>query len=373
MAADAVVVRDDTEDYRRLFLDDVPLMDVRAPVEFAQGAFPGACNLPLLDDSQREAIGKRYQQAGQDEAIRLGLELATPAIREQRLAAWSEFCRDHPDGYVYCFRGGLRSRTTQQWLREQGIDYPLVRGGYKAMRRFLIDALERSAAELQLVCIGGLTGSGKTRVLRQVRHHVDFEGLANHRGSAFGRDPLDRQPSTIDWENAVSIAMLRHREQYPAQPLFVEDEGRLIGRINMPDSLYAALLRAPRAILRASIEQRVELIREDYVEHAWPAYRQVHGAQARVQFSCYVLDNLARIRKRLGGERYARVRRQFESALESLFESGEGAGFADGIRLLLEEYYDPMYRYQQELKQPRVVFEGSDAELLEWAKSWRGG
>ena len=369
MPADAPRSRNDTEDFRRLFIDDIPLMDVRAPVEFGQGAFPLAQNLPLLDDQQREAIGKRYKDAGQDEAVRLGLELATPAIREQRLAAWREFCRRHPDGYLYCFRGGLRSRTTQQWLREAGIDYPLVRGGYKAMRRYLIEELETSTRELRLICVGGLTGCGKTRVLRQIRHHVDFEGLANHRGSAFGRDPLDRQPSTIDWENAVSIAMLKHRIRFPQQVLFVEDEGRLIGRVNMPDSLYAALLRAPRAILRASLEQRVELIRQDYVQHAWPAYQQAYAANARENFSCYVLDNLARIRKRLGGERYTRVRNQFEAALGRFFDTGEADGFSTGIRVLLEEYYDPMYRYQKSIKQPDIVFEGSDTELLDWAKN----
>ena len=129
-------MRDDTADYRRLFLQDTPLLDVRAPVEFARGAVPNATNLPLLDDLQREQIGIRYKNAGQEEAIRLGLELATPKIRAQRLRDWQGFSDAHPDGFIYCFRGGLRSRTTQQWLQQQGVDYPLVRGGYKAMRRF---------------------------------------------------------------------------------------------------------------------------------------------------------------------------------------------------------------------------------------------
>ena len=154
-------MRDDTSDYRQLFLNDVPLMDVRAPVEFVQGAFPTATNIPLLDDQQREQIGIRYKDAGQEEAIRLGLELATPDIQKQRLEAWTSFCNKYPQGYLYCFRGGLRSRTTQQWLQQQGVEYPLVRGGYKAMRRFLIDELEQSTREVPLVCVSGLTGVGK--------------------------------------------------------------------------------------------------------------------------------------------------------------------------------------------------------------------
>lgn len=365
--------RQDTSDYRQLFLEDIPLLDVRAPVEFARGAFPNAVNMPLLDDSQREQIGIRYKYAGQDEAIRLGLELATPEIREKRLEDWNRFSEAHPDGYVYCFRGGLRSRTTQQWMREQGIELPLVCGGYKAMRRFLIEALETSAAEVPLVCVGGLTGVGKTRALLKTRHHIDFEGLANHRGSAFGRDPLDRQPAVIDWENRVSIAFLKHRDRFPQRPLLIEDEGRCIGRVNLPEYLYAAMLRAPRALLEAGIEQRVEMIREDYIERNWPEYRLLHSDDAEPEFSRFVLDNLARIQKRLGGDRHARIRRVFEAALETFFDTGDASGFDLGIRTLLEEYYDPMYRYQIESKQPEIVFRGEEPEFLQWAKVYCGG
>lgn len=361
-------MREDTSDYRQLFLADVPLLDVRAPVEFDRGAFPTATNIPLLDDRQREQIGIRYKDAGQDEAIRLGLSLATPEIRAARLESWIGFSERHPEGYLYCFRGGLRSRTTQQWLREQGVDYPLVRGGYKAMRRYLIDELEISARELRLVCVGGLTGVGKTRALVRTRHHVDFEGLANHRGSAFGSDPLRPQPGVVDWENRVSIEFLKHRENYPGRPLLVEDEGRCIGRINMPDYLYEALLRAPRAILEAGIDERIALIREDYIESAWPAYGQACGDAAEAAFRGFVLDNLFRIRKRLGGERHRLIAASFEAALARLFEQGDARGFDDGIKTLLEEYYDPMYRYQIESKQPEVVFRGSETEFLQWAE-----
>ena len=363
-------MREDSSDYRRLFLSDTPFLDLRAPVEYARGAFPSAVNLPLLDDRQREQIGIRYKTEGQDEAIKLGLELATPEIREQRLADWIAFSETHPNGYLYCFRGGLRSRTAQQWLRERGIELPLVHGGYKAMRRFLIEQLDESAAEIALLCVGGLTGVGKTRALLKTRHHVDFEGLANHRGSAFGRDPGDLQPSSIDWENSVSIAMLKHRDLYPGRPLLIEDEGRCIGRVTLPEKLYSAMLAAPRAILEAGIEQRIGLIREDYIEQSWPRYRRLHGERAEEEFSRFVLDNLKRIEKRLGGERYQRVGACFRAALTELYSSGDAFGFDDGIRTLLEEYYDPMYRYQLESKKPKIVFAGPEAEFLQWSEEY---
>ena len=363
-------MREDINDYRQLFLNDIPLMDVRAPVEFSQGAFPTATNIPLLDDQQREQIGIRYKNAGQEEAIRLGLELATPDIRTQRLEAWTTYCNQNPQGYLYCFRGGLRSRTSQQWLQQQGVEYPLVHGGYKAMRRFLIDELEQATRKVQLVCVSGLTGVGKTRVLRKIRQHIDFEGLANHRGSAFGGDALDQQPSVIDWENGVSIEFIKHRDRFPGKPVFVEDEGRRIGRINMPDCLFNALLKAPRAILQVDIETRIQLIREDYILHNWPDYQQAFGDSAEEEFTRFVLDNLARIQKRLGGDRYQQVKQCFEFALKMLFKNDSVAEFDQGIQILLEQYYDPMYRYQIEDKKPEIIFEGPEAEFLQWAEEY---
>jgi len=155
-------IKPDTGDYLSIFLNDANLMDVRAPIEFDKGAFPLTQNVPLLDDAQREAIGKRYKDAGQDEAIQLGLDMFTPEIRQQRLQQWQQFVESHPDGYLYCFRGGLRSRTTQAWLKEQGVEYPLIRGGYKAMRQFLLQQLELSQKTIPFIILTGLTGSGKT-------------------------------------------------------------------------------------------------------------------------------------------------------------------------------------------------------------------
>ena len=362
--------RADTDNYLELFLNDIPLMDVRAPVEYSKGAFPNAVNIPLLDDYQREQIGIRYKDAGEEEAIKLGLDLATDEIREQRIRSWKKFCSDNPKGYLYCFRGGLRSRTTQNWVREQGVDYPLVNGGYKAMRRFLIDELETSTETVPLVIVSGLTGSGKTRVLRQISHYIDFEGIANHRGSAFGSDASDQQPSVIDWENQVSIEFLKQRSRNPGKPVFVEDESRRIGRICMPDILHHKMQQAPRAILQVGIESRVGLISEDYISNAWPQYQAMYLDQAEAEFSRFVLDNLARIQRRLGGKKYKQVKQCFEAALKEFFANQSVTGFHPGIRTLLVDYYDPMYHYQLANKSVPIIFEGPEGEYLEWAEDY---
>jgi len=111
-------VRSDTADIKRILTDNIPLLDIRAPVEFQRGAADCAVNIPLLDDKQRELIGKEYAQKGQDAAIALGLESATDDIKQARLKGWSDFVNKHPEGYLYCFRGGMRSSITQQWMNE---------------------------------------------------------------------------------------------------------------------------------------------------------------------------------------------------------------------------------------------------------------
>ena len=364
--------RTDSNDFKRIFLQDLPLMDVRAPVEFLQGAFPTSDNRPLLDDSQRQQIGIRYKEAGEEEAIRLGLELATDEIREQRLQSWTEFCRENPDGYLYCFRGGLRSRTTQQWLRDCGVNYPLVIGGYKAMRGFLIEQLEQLGCAFPLVVVAGLTGTGKTQLLTRLPRYLDLEGRANHRGSAFGMDADDFQPSVINWENSLAVDLLKLQQDGFDQPVFVEDEGKRIGRLSVPPALYQAMHEAPRIVLTLPLEQRVQAIVADYIHDNWPDYLGRHGERAEELFSRFVLSNLDRIRKRLGGERYQLVYQSFQNGLDQFFDSGQTEAFADGIRILLEQYYDPMYHYQIKSKAPHILAEGDEQTLLDWAQSYRG-
>ncbi|MEX2130179.1 MAG: tRNA 2-selenouridine(34) synthase MnmH, partial [Pseudohongiellaceae bacterium] len=150
-------------DFARLFLEDIPLLDVRAPVEFRHGAFPCATNIPLLEDDEREQVGKVYKQAGRDAALALGHRLVSGSTKDQRLANWSDFYHRHPNAALYCFRGGQRSKIAQQWLAEAGISIPRVAGGYKSMRRFLINSIAFPVANTPLLILGGKTGSGKTR------------------------------------------------------------------------------------------------------------------------------------------------------------------------------------------------------------------
>ena len=119
-----------------------PLIDVRAPIEFAAGALPGAINLPLMDDDERREVGIRYKHAGQASAVELGNRLVSGESREARLVAWEQAIKAAPDSVIYCFRGGMRSKISQQWLAERGYPLPRIRGGWKAMRTRFIETLE---------------------------------------------------------------------------------------------------------------------------------------------------------------------------------------------------------------------------------------
>ena len=357
--------RPDTDDYRALFLNDSPMMDMRAPAEFTHGAFPSATSLPLMSDEERAQVGICYKQRGQEAAIELGQQLVSGETRASRMAAWCDFARSHPQGYLYCFRGGLRSQTVRQWLREAGVDYPLVKGGYKAMRRFLLDELERSVSNADLVLVSGKTGTGKTRVIHRLPRSVDLEGLANHRGSTFGQLPQP-QPSQIDFENAVSIALLKLLAG-DEQRVFLEDEGRLIGRLYLPEVLRNKMKSAPMLVVEQSLDERIDVVIEDYVIDLGRRYAALHGEEGMSLHSEKLQQDLSRIRKRLGGERYQAASELMAAAFEQQRQSGDLAGHRAWIGALLEQYYDPMYEYQLAQRQGQQLFGGDRDAVVAWA------
>ena len=368
--------RGDIQDYRQLFLSDVPLMDVRAPIEFSKGAFPAAVNLPVLNDHERELVGTCYKEKGQDAAIALGHSLLTDDIKAQRIQGWGDFAKANPEGYLYCFRGGLRSRSTQQALKDAGVNYPLVLGGYKAMRRFLIDELEMNASTLPYCVVAGPTGSGKTELIIELKGAVDLEGLANHRGSSFGKLP-GGQPSQIDFENRLSIALLRHRAinvrlgPVPIAPVYVEDEGRLIGRCALPETLKERMSVSPVIVLEATIESRVDRGVKDYAENMYERFQEVNDTkdQAFDALEEHLKGSLSRIKRRLGGERYSRLDEMLTEALQQHKQTESVQAYRELVSELLLEYYDPMYEYQDKQKKREILFKGDHDMILEWSRS----
>lgn len=350
-------MRQDTDNYRQLFLNDTPMIDLRAPIEFTQGAFPNAISLPLMTDDERALVGTCYKQKGQQAAIKLGHELVAGETKDARMERWLTFCRNNPEGYIYCFRGGLRSRTTQQWLKDAGVDYPLVLGGYKALRNALLDVLSDVTAQRPFYIVGGKTGSAKTLMVNTLANAVDLEGAAHHRGSSFGSF-VHAQNTQINFENIIAIQILK-AQQAGYSHLILEDEGRHIGSVDLPKALYQTMLTSPVVVIEDPFDIRLQRLLQEYVINMVADYTRVHNEeQGHILCEAYLLSGLDKIRKRLGNERWQILRQAMQQAIK---RHQAGAGFEahlNWLTPLLEWYYDPMYEYQLSLKADRIVFRG---------------
>ena len=337
----------------RLLGNRGPFIDLRAPAEFEIGAVPGAVNLPLLNDDERHRIGLTYKKQGQSAAIALGETLVSGAVREARMSAWMDFIRTHPDTWLYCWRGGLRSSTVQGWLEEAGIRVERVPGGFKALRRRCLSLLESAPDEKPWLVLGGRTGTGKTLVLNQITGSIDLEGLANHRGSAFGA-ALSPQPTPVNFENALAVAWLEHAHDF----LLLEDESRTIGRLALPERWHAAMQRAPLVILEADMASRAAHIAAEYVTEPLAA------GQTEEALAENLNSALDRIERRLGGVRHRAVK-------ELLAEGFRRGAHEAWIERLLAWYYDPMYDYQLEKKADRVIFRGDADSVRRFLAEYR--
>lgn len=328
--------------YRQILLDEIPVLDVRSPSEFATGAVPTATNIPILNDEEREKVGIAYKYEGADAAYALGLELVSRSIKAERIKAWVSFVKGKSDVVICCWRGGQRSEIAQNWLSNEGFSLPRIAGGSKALRQFCLDQLER-LEQRSVVVVGGKTGAGKTLFLQRFNCAVDLEQLANHRGSAFGGTGTE-QPTPVSFEASLVASLLKTEH---CSVTLLEDEGRTIGRVGLPSSLFAQMQAAPLVVLQKSFQKRVELTYQNYVSS---------------QNGDALLNSLEKIQKRLGGKRFRELHQDMTSAIET----GDKTKHFTWIAKLLEYYYDPQYDYQLGRKRHRVVYEGGAAQVEEY-------
>ncbi len=200
-------------------------------------------------------------------------------------------------------------------------------------------------------------------MLKKLNNSIDLEGLANHRGSAFGPTATP-QPTQINFENALAIDLLK-QEAAGAKFLVIEDEARNVGSVGVPQSLYDAMQESPLVKLEVSQEERNEVSIKEYIVDTQTHFNSVYGEKkGAIKLSEHLLNSLSKIQKRLGGVRYQEAKDQMESAIEQRLKSGSLDGFIPVVNTLLVDYYDPMYDYQFENKTDRVCFKGSVDEVL---------
>ncbi len=312
------------------------LVDVRTPAEFAEATIPGAVNVPIFSNEERVQIGTLFQQQGKKDARKLGVQLVAPKIPRlmQRIEdLWQDYSGPV---IVFCWRGGMRSLAMTSFMNLAGIPAQQLLGGHKGFRRKVLDYFEQQQWR-PIFVLRGLTGVGKTRVLHQLQQMdypiVDLEGLANHRGSAFGALGLEQQPAQKKFD-----ALLWDRlEQLKDKPYLVtEGESLHIGRLMIPKSFHQAMQVQTSLWLTASMDVRTQIILEDY-----PALDQL-----REQFK----KPINALKERLGSKVVAEF-------LE-LLDSGQWDKL---VRELMVRYYDPLYLHTLPERKIEIELETVDS------------
>lgn len=291
-----------------------PLLDVRSPSEYQQGHIPGAISFPLFSDDERAKVGTRYKQVGQESAYILGLKFVGPKMSDFVKKA----IRIAPDRKiaVHCWRGGQRSGSISWLLQQAGFDVLILSGGYKVYRHYVLESLSSTVFKINVV--GGKTGAGKTRVLHALKslneQIVDLEGVAHHKGSAFGFIGEQMQPTPEQFENNLWGVLVTID---PQRRVWVENESRSIGRVYIPDGFWSQIKVSPLFHLEIPKEARLDNLLKDYVLEDTPALK--------VAFE--------KISTKLGGLR-------FKHAIQALEEGN--FSFAAEVAL---EYYDKTYQH----------------------------
>jgi len=288
------------------------IIDVRSPGEYEKGHIPHAVNIPLFTNDERAHVGTVYKQQSKEEAIELGYKFVTPKL--QWFIDESLKVAPNRDVIVHCWRGGMRSRSFAQHLSENGFNkVQVIKGGYKSYRHFVLNTFEK---EYCLKILGGYTGSGKTYILEELKNMgqqvVDLEGIANHKGSAFGGINQPQQPSVEQFENNLHEKWLKIDH---SKPIWLEDESHNIGTDKIPMPLYLQM--------RNSNLYFLDIPKPERAHHLVGEYGKCN--------SKLLAESIHRIAKRLGYEKEKKAIEMLEQ--ENLYD----------VALTTLHYYDKSY------------------------------
>lgn len=306
--------------------ESIPVLDVRSPQEYYHAHFPRAFSLPIFNDEERKIIGTAYKQVNRKTAVNHGLDffskrmLTVQKELDQRLGEH----QPHNKYLVHCWRGGMRSGAMAWLLSLYGNTVYVLAGGYKSYRSWV---LEQFRFPYNLKVLGGYTGSGKTEYLKELRLRgecsIDLEGLANHKGSAFGGLGEEKQPSQEMFENMLAMALYRCRKELPQKEIWLEDESRHIGSINIPQDLWQNMRCSELYFLDIPFEERLKYLVDEYG-----------------RFDKKLLEeDILKIQKRLGGA----------ATKEALYLLSQGE-LMECFEILLK-YYDKYYAHSLEKRQ----------------------
>lgn len=298
------------------------MIDVRSEGEYAESHIPGAINIPIFNDEERGQVGTVYKQVGQDQARELGLRIASAKLPDLIHSIQQAAGDQQP--VIYCWRGGMRSKSVASVLDLMGVPAVRLEGGYRAYREYVKERIDNFQLRVPCVVIHGMTGVGKTELLRRLAEDgepvLDLEGLAGHKGSAFGS--IGEAPRN---QRMFESLLLERLDELADSPyIIIEAESRRIGRVNLPDWLLRAKENGFHILLEAPTLIRVKRTLAQYVVDDPEFQNKIAGAMSAIE-------------KKLTPEDRA---------------VGWGAiehhRFEELVAMLLVKYYDPRYRHSME-------------------------
>ena len=241
----------------------LPIIDVRTSAEFAKGHIPEAINIPIFSNEERAIVGIKYKQESRDTAMAEAMHFVSQKV-DFYLDEMAKLNVPDKKILIHCWRGGLRSGSMARLFAADGYDVQILEGGYKSYRNLALKSFEQ---KLKLKIIGGMTGSGKSDVLKEVKNLgeqiVDLEGIAHHKGSAFGSLGQLEQPTVEQFENNLHTAFSKLDVN---EPIWLEDESQLVGKVRIPKPLFTQMRVAKVFKLELSKEHRIQRLVNEYTD-----------------------------------------------------------------------------------------------------------
>ena len=249
-----------------LNLENKIFIDVRSPAEYEEATIPGAINIPLLEDNERAAVGTVYRNESMEKATQLGISFASHKLPEI-FTMINQFHAEKKSVIIFCWRGGMRSKSVCSFLNSLNISnvYQLI-GGYKSYRRFVVEYLENMSQTFDFLMLHGLTGVGKTHILKALKQKgesvLDLEDLANNSGSVFGHILFrEKSPSQKQFESYIFQELYNTKRKI----IFVESESKRIGNVQIPDALFDKMINGYHILIKTDKDNRIEIIKNDYI------------------------------------------------------------------------------------------------------------
>jgi len=313
-----------------LFFKNKIYLDVRSPQEFETDHIPQAINLPLFDNEERKEIGQIYRFSGKNQAVLKGL-----TFFEKKLSRYFTIINNYQNKnlIIYCARGGMRSSSISSLIKALGFSSYKIKGGYKEYRHYVSQKLTKSDLKLPpLFILQGLTGVGKTELIKKIPHSIDLEDLAQHKGSLFGEIAVVKRT-----QKKFESLILEKIEKSKNKPyLLLEGESKKIGNLHIPLNFYRHLQKAPVILIKSPLKKRIKDIINEY--------------SSEVNFE-KIVKIMKRLKSKIGNKKGEDLKKYFLNKNLDLF-----------VKILLEDYYDPLYQHSLKKIKPIAEIENINSK-----------